>query len=239
MTGAFPPVRAVLFDKDGTLIDFQATWGPTFHALIAHLAGNDEAVMERLAKASSYHLDSRTFDADSVLVAGSNDDVVEAYAEILGLADPSALALEVNAIIGEMSLPFLSGFPDLDAATARLLELGLVLGVATNDSEASARAQMQALGLTDRFRSIIGFDSGHGAKPAPGMVTAFCTLNDLAPGEVVMVGDSLHDMHAGRAAGARTLAVTTGLIEPATLEGHADAIVGSLAAAVDWISAQR
>lgn len=231
-------IKAVLFDKDGTLIDFDATWGPTFHALIVQLAKGDETRMRRLSAAGGYDFDTRAFRPDSILVAGSNDDVVEAFAEILEHADPVSLAEEINAGIGALSLPHLSAFPDLEATLGRLRDMGLVLGVATNDSEASARTQIKALGLDGHFSSILGFDSGHGAKPGPGMVTAFCAAHGLMPGEVVMVGDSLHDIHAGRAAGAHALGVATGPRGAAAFGDDADHVVTDLREVVEWIAAR-
>ena len=238
MNATASAIKAVLFDKDGTLIDFDATWGPTFHALIVQLAEGDDARMRRLCEAGGYDFDTRAFHPDSILVAGSNDDVVEAFAEILEHADPMALAAEINAGIGALSLPHLSAFPELEDALAQLVNLGLVLGVATNDSEASARTQVEALGLTTRFATILGFDSGHGAKPGPGMVTAFCAAHGLMPDEVVMVGDSLHDIHAGRAAGARTLGVATGPRGAAAFGADADHVVTGLREAAKWIAAR-
>ena len=50
---------------------------------------------------------------------------------------------------------------------------GLKLGVATNDSEVPAQAHLRAHGLTGLLDFIAGYDSGHGAKPGPGMCLAF------------------------------------------------------------------
>ena len=228
-------LRAVLFDKDGTLIEIQNTWAPTFHTLMSELAAGDRLKAERLAAAAGFDLEAVRFEADSVLIAGSNDDIADAFAEILGLSDPKALAEDINARIGAMSLPHLSPFDDLVPALDRLAGHGLALGIATNDAQASALAQLDALGLTQRFAAVIGFDSGHGAKPSPGMVSGFCAALGLDPQEVVMVGDSLHDMHAGQAAGTRTLAVTTGTVGVEVLAPHADHVAASLSAAIDWI----
>ena len=230
-------LRAVLFDKDGTLIDFQATWAPTFHTLIEQVAEGDHQVMERLAKVSGYRLADRRFEPDSVLVAGTNCDVADAWGAVLGIDDVEPMFQEIDARIGTMSLPHLTPFDDLVPVLDALAARNLALGVATNDSEASARVQLAALGLDDRFAAVIGADSGHGAKPDPGMVTGFCARLDLDPQSVVMVGDSLHDMHAGRAAGARTVAVTTGTVSAAVLSDHADHVAGSLTEALFWIEA--
>ena len=107
---------------------------------------------------------------------------------------------------------------------------GLHLGVATNDSEHAARAHLRTAGIHDRFAFIAGADSGHGGKPDPGMCLAFAAAVGIAPGQVLMVGDSLHDLHAGRAAGMRTLGVLTGMANAAELAPHADLVLPDIGA---------
>jgi len=78
--------------------------------------------------------------------------------------------------------------------------------------------------VREHFDFIAGFDSGHGAKPGPGMLLAFARACGLAPHQVLMVGDSRHDLAAGRAAGMPTLAVLTGVAEAGDLADLADAV---------------
>ncbi|MBB99351.1 MAG: haloacid dehalogenase [Rhodobacteraceae bacterium] len=231
-------LKAVLFDKDGTLIDFQATWAPTFLTILEELSAGDAPLMARLGETCGYDLATRRFHPDSIVVAGSNDDIAAAWAGLLQGRDIDALFADLNARVGDMSLPHLTPFPDLLPVLDALSDLGLRLGIATNDGEESARTQLATLGLDARFETVIGFDSGHGAKPAPGMVLGFCEALGLSPAEVVMVGDSLHDMHAGRSAGAQTLAVTTGTVPAEALRDHADHVAGSLTQALEWIRAR-
>ena len=51
------PIRAILFDKDGTLVDFQRTWGPATHTVMTQLCNGDSAAFERLAAVSLYDPD--------------------------------------------------------------------------------------------------------------------------------------------------------------------------------------
>ena len=53
--------------------------------------------------------------------------------------------------------------------------------------------------------AVLGYDSGHGAKPEPGMVIEACRRMDVAPGDAMMVGDSMADIVAGSAAGTTTV----------------------------------
>ncbi|GAB4264306.1 MAG: HAD family hydrolase [Pararhodobacter sp.] len=212
-------IRGILFDKDGTLFDFQATWGAWARGLIDELTEGDAARAAALADAMAFDLQTARFRPDSVVIAGTGREAAELLAPLLPgweiealeacVADKAAHLAPVEAI------PLA---PLLD----RLRAAGYRLGIATNDFEEVARAHVGPLG--DRFDFIAGFDSGHGGKPEPGMLLAFARAVGLAPEAVLMVGDSRHDLIAGRAAGMATLAVLTGVATEAELAPFADAV---------------
>ncbi len=232
-------ISAVLFDKDGTLIDFDKTWAPTFYDLMEEVSGGKQDVMRALAVSCAYDLDARTFDPASPLVSGSNLDIAESWITILGIEEPGGFLESIDAALGRLSLVHVSPFDDLYTALDRLSAHELIMGVATNDAEGSARGQLEALGIAARFPHVFGYDSGHGPKPGPGMIHAFCEATGIHPSQVVMVGDSIHDMHAGRAAGVRTLALTTGTVGHDILAPHADHVAASLTAGCIWIEDMR
>ena len=94
-------------------------------------------------------------------------------------------------------------------------------------------------GVVDLFDFIAGYDSGHGAKPAPGQLYAYCKKTGLEPAQCVMVGDSTHDLDAGRAAGMRTIGVLTGPARQAELAPFADVVLPTIAAIPDWLISQN
>ena len=110
------------------------------------------------------------------------------------------------------------------------------MGVATNDAEAPARANIAQLGATKQFDFIAGFDSGYGAKPEPGMLLAFAQQFNLDPQSCVMVGDSTHDLHAGRAAGMATVGVLTGLADQSELSPYADVVLPDIGHLPNWLN---
>ena len=67
------------------------------------------------------------------------------------------------------------------------------------------------------------------------MCAAFARQLGLDPARVVMVGDSLHDLQAGRAAGMRTVAVLTGMAGTADLAPHADVVLPDIGHLAGWI----
>ena len=84
---------------------------------------------------------------------------------------------------------------------------GIQLGVATNDAQEVAQYQLEHIGAATYFSVILGADSGYGGKPSPGMLNAFLDHTGLAPSNVLMVGDGMTDVLAGKAAQITTIGV--------------------------------
>ncbi len=215
----------VLFDKDGTLIDFDLTWGPAVRAMINTLAGGDAARVQAQADALHFSVEDSRFLATSPLVAGSTADYGRLWAEALGRSDFEALKREIDSLSAVESLKALTPIGEPAAVFGALRAMGLRLGVATNDSEQSARRQIEALGVGVHIQFVAGYDSGHGGKPGPGMALAFARFLGAEPSQIVMVGDSQHDLDCARAAGAIAVAVLSGPAERDALEPHADFVV--------------
>ncbi|MEX5727145.1 phosphoglycolate phosphatase [Rhodovulum iodosum] len=215
-------ITAVLFDKDGTLFDFNATWGAWAQGFLSELAEGEPARAASLGRAVGFDMQTGRYHPDSPVIAGTPEVAVELLLPHLPGMSPAGLAARMNSAAARAPLcEAVPLAPLLDALAGR----GLALGVATNDAEAVARAHLAAAGVAGRFDFIAGCDSGHGAKPAPGPLLAFAAAVGRAPAEVVMVGDSRHDLAAGRAAGMATLGVLTGPAEAADLADLADAVV--------------
>jgi phosphoglycolate phosphatase len=224
------PIAAVLFDKDGTLIDFDGTWGPAFHAIIHVLAKGEAGAVRAQADALHFSLDDRRFRATSPIIAGSSASYGRLWGDAIGRADHAALRQEIDALSASESIKSLTPIGSPGEVFEALIARGLRLGVATNDSEASARRHIEALGLSAKVEFIAGYDSGHGGKPEPGMVLEFARLIGVTPREVALVGDSIHDLHAARAAGALAIGVLSGPAGREELEPHADHLIADIGA---------
>jgi phosphoglycolate phosphatase len=137
----------------------------------------------------------------------------------------------MDRLFAYWSLKFLAPIHDPAAIALDLKGMGLRLGIATNDAEAAAKAQVEALGLAPHVDFVAGYDSGFGGKPDPGMVLGFADFCGVQPSAVALVGDTLHDLHAARAAGSIAIAVLSGPqgeAARADLEPHADYVIGSI-----------
>ncbi|MFK5980115.1 MAG: HAD family hydrolase [Rhizobiaceae bacterium] len=221
-------VKAILFDKDGTLIDFHATWDRATYDVFESLAKGDLELIRKLAEVSDLDIKTKAIGRDSILVAHSSAEIGERWAEVLSRKVDQNFLDEVDFLYGKFGQKYLTGFPSTPRVLERLVTEAYSLGIATNDSENNATTQMDQLGWRDHFTAILGYDSGYGAKPSPGMVETFAGVAGTAAEEILMVGDSLHDLVAGKSAGALTIGVTTGPAQGADLSGHADAIIDDL-----------
>ncbi|MEM7268471.1 MAG: HAD family hydrolase [Pseudomonadota bacterium] len=230
-------IKGVLFDKDGTLIDFTATWRDVIDDLAAEVSGGDEALAADMCAAIGYDVKTGVFLPGSPIVAGSVDVIASLIAELA----PRHSAVEIEDIANRAALSMgaddLAPAPGLKQCIAWLQAQGVKLGVATHDGEDAARANLKTLGVFEAFDFIAGYDSGHGHKPGPGMPQAFAAHIGAAIEEVVMVGDSVHDLGAGNAAGCRySVGVLTGPATEAELGPLADIVLPSIADLPDFLS---
>ncbi|GLQ34646.1 phosphatase [Amylibacter marinus] len=219
-------IKALLFDKDGTLIDFEASWAPGMGAFLKHLVPNDSEIRSALGLACGFDTARGCFLAGSSFVNGTIDDTLAC----MQAAYP-ALDVDLFYSAGAACFEDLEPAPicDLNQVLGDLKSRGYILGVITNASEKSAEQQLEKLAIRGLFSSVIGYDSGHAPKPAPDTILGFCQAFNLHPSEVAMIGDSTHDLDAGyHAKVGKNIAVLSGPASRADLGHRADLILDDI-----------
>lgn len=226
-------ISALLFDKDGTLFDFAATWESFARAFLLRVCDNDEIHATVVGRTIGFEMESNSFSPDSIVIAGTPSEIAAALLPHFADTTQDALVLLLNEEAANApqaeAVPLALFLDDLRAK-------GFKLGVATNDAEAPAMAHLTKAGVSERFDFIAGFDSGHGAKPGPGQLLAFAKHVGLEPMQIAMVGDSTHDLMAGRAAGMTTIGVLTGMAQAEDLAPHADVVLPDIGHIPDWLA---
>jgi phosphoglycolate phosphatase len=231
MTRFMPPnpLKAVLFDKDGTLIDFERTWAPVNRAVARLAASGDTALEARLLTACGVDPSTGRTRADSLFASGNAAEIAGA---MLAHGSPWAhaeLTAELDAIFAGAGAGAV-GITDLAALFARLRRAGLAIGIASSDAAVGIRQTIRALGIEGQVDFVAGYDSGHGHKPDAGMALAFCHEVGCRPAEMVLVGDNRHDLAMGRAARAgAVIGVLSGTGTAETLGDLADVLIASVA----------
>lgn len=215
-------IAGILFDKDGTLLDYAKSWVPVNYELARIAANGDDALARRLLVAGGMDPDSGYVTPDSLLAAGNTVEIAT------GMVDAGA-PCTVEALREKLDYLFANSaalaVPVTDLATffAGLHAKGYRLGVASSDNERSIRETAKRFGFDGYLDYVAGYDSGFGTKPEPGMVLGFCAATGLEPHQVAVVGDNNHDLHMGRNAGAGlTVAVLTGTGSPQSLSAASD-----------------
>ena len=225
-------IKGLLFDKDGTLFDFDATWGAWAKQFISELSLGDDGVQGQLSEAFKLDWTAGKFLPNSPIIAGTFEEIIKAVLnvrpdidrhQLVEMASQGGQDAELVAVCDLASL-----FEDLS--------INYKLGIATNDTEKSARGHIERAGVARFFDFVVGWDSGYGAKPHKGMCTAFAIHAKLDPTEIVMIGDSEFDILAGKAAGMTTLGVLTGPAAREELSLIADDVINSIENLPRWLS---
>ena len=227
-------IDLVVFDKDGTLIDFHAMWGGWALAIGERLDGaTRRPVAGDVFAAIGFDPSTGRVLAGAPLAVATMAEIREVVAAVVRRWCPSVAAARraVEAAWFEPD-PVATAVPtaDLRSLVSALRGSGRTIAVATTDDRAPTEASLRALGIRNEISAIACGDDGVGVKPDPAMLLALCATVAIPPERTAIVGDTPADLAMGRAAGAgRVLGVLTGVGSEADLGPLADAVMASIA----------
>ena len=221
--------KGIVFDKDGTLLDFNATWMPVYRYASLEFSNNNQSLADELLSQHGYDPGARRFTGGSLLAAGNTDEIAHAWAAQLAVADDEAevesMSARLNQIFQQQGALSATPVQGLKPTLRHLKSTGMKLGVATSDSYQGIHNTLKSFDVISEFDFLCGYDSGHGVKPEAGMVLAFCQAMALDPTEVIVVGDNSHDIEMGKNAGVGyCIGVLTGTSTRDELEALADIV---------------
>lgn len=203
------PLRALLFDMDGTLIDSDPLHAEVF---VAFLAERGLAITE-----ADYH---------ARFHGRRNEDI---FAEILPEEDPWALHEEkearFRARLGDRAEP-LAG---VRAVLARAEAEGWRTAVVTNACRENLEAVLAATGLAARFHARALAEECTRGKPDPEVYARAMEALGVLPEHAIAFEDSPSGLAAARGAGAFTVGVATTLAPEALLARGAQATIRDFA----------
>lgn len=235
---AYEP-RLIIFDKDGTLVDFHYLWGiwseGYIQAITDALEGG-ERYRTPLCQALGYDPDARRILHDSPMAIEPADGLVKVAATVLyqqGLPWTKATDIAwqgLRVIREKINLPDLvRPVGDVAGLFRRIRAQGIRIGVATTDERDLTLAAMKLLGAADLVDYYVCGDDGVAIKPAPDMVVKICAALDVPPAETIVVGDTTADMLMGERAGVQLrVGVLTGVGNREDLVAHADVVLHSI-----------
>lgn len=222
--------KGIVFDKDGTLLDFNRTWLPIYRYAAMEFADGDAVLEDQLLTRNGYDPARNRFIGGSLLAAGNNQQIANAWASQIDKPDRvEAVSLRLHEIFHDQGTLHATPVNHLANTLKLLKQSGKKLGVATADSHQGIINTLQSLDVLREFDFLAGYDSGHGSKPEAGMVLAFCEQMALKAETVVVVGDNRHDIEMGRNAKAGLcVGVLTGTSTHSDLESIADIVLDDI-----------
>jgi len=225
-----PVIKGLLFDKDGTILDFYKTWVPINRAMALDAAGGDEELARALLRAGGHDPDTNLIEPRAILGASSVEAIAECFAAQLENTTPSEMVPLIAKHFREGGGKYAVIIEGAIEKLQSLRERGYHIGLATNDTEDGLRASLGRFdGLIELFDFLVGCDSGHGSKPLPGMGIAFAKAIGHSPSACAIIGDTAHDLEMGRLAGfGLRIGVLTGSNRREDLAPHADHVLESI-----------
>lgn len=230
--------KALLFDKDGTLLEFHNMWlnvalsaSEQVKAFSDQNQGHQTVTVDQLLLAIG--VEGERVDNHGLLAANPVEDTAAAWFYMLApQVSLSEFTRFTKAAFNDQVVKnphWIAALPGVADKLLSLKQQGMLLGVATADTKDSTLYTLKQSGLSDLF-DYVGYSDGDiEPKPAPALLDAFCQQCNIAPDEVVMFGDTVSDMEFGLNAGAKKVGVLTGTAQRDELEPMADLVIPSVA----------
>jgi phosphoglycolate phosphatase-like HAD superfamily hydrolase len=234
VTGTLDGIDLVVFDKDGTLLDFHAMWGGWATELGRRLEGaTRRPVSGDVFATIGYDPVSGRARPGSPLAIDTMSEIREVIAAVVRRWCPNVAAAR-RAVEAAWFIPdpVATAQPTADLTTlfAALRAGGRRIAVATTDDRAPTEAALRALGVREQVAALACGDDGIGVKPDPAMLLAICEALQVPPTRTAVVGDTAADLAMARAAGAGlVVGVLSGVDGRDRLAELADIVLDSIA----------
>ncbi|CAB3408348.1 unnamed protein product [Caenorhabditis bovis] len=233
-------VKLIIFDKDGTLLDFHKMWLPYATTTVRLL----EASTKMRVGPAIY----KTLGVDPV--AGKVSMGALAEKTLIGIREDISLTLQsfgilpieadaiVQGCVPEASPGEMAPVCDLPKLFGTLKSMGIKIAVCTADSRPATMEQMNKLGVAEYLDDVVcGSDVGIVPKPSPHCAITICKRLNVGFKETLMVGDTIADLKMGRVAGLRaSVAVMTGVGTRETLAEYSDYFLDDISGLPQLIS---
>ncbi len=201
-------IKGIVFDKDGTVLNYEAMWVPIAEYAVKRLLGvSDPSLNQKVLQAIG------AYDGISgILCSGTYGDITEVINGVLkqekAMLPPIEPAMTAESFFCGMSYGKLEpACQNITGVFSQLKAQGLHIGMVTSDNQEVTSHCLKGLGIASYFDVVYTDDGVHPSKPDPYYLARFCETFDLKPEEVVMVGDTLTDCRFAENAGTHFVGV--------------------------------
>ncbi|MBR5554100.1 MAG: HAD family hydrolase [Clostridia bacterium] len=235
-------VKAIIFDKDGTLIDFDSFWISVSVEVIKDLKNrfdqNDVPVCDFL---EAIGVKDGVSDIDGVLCKGTYDEIAEAFLKVakkhghdLALSEMSPFVTQSynkNSLQGDVR----GTCDNLRGVLESLKEYGIRLFVVTTDNPEITSLCLEKLGVSDLFEKVFTDDGITPPKPDPSCAFKISEEYSIDLSDIIMVGDTMTDVRFAKNAGIRVISVGANEENRKRHASYADFVFGDVSCIPDLV----
>jgi len=231
-------VGAVLFDKDGTIIDVHHYWSLMIRyraEAVAEFAGPNESggghggpMVNVLMSAMGVDGTGRRLRPEGPVGVKKRSEIVSVVGEAVRGAGGRMTDSEIESRFAEVDRrtaanmdPLLRLLPGVRGALTSLREARVKVGLVTTDLTDRAEHAMRVLGINRLIDITLGADAVAATKPAPDLALHALDRVGIAPMSAAVVGDHPVDIQMATAAGCgAAIGVLTGLADRSVFESE-------------------
>lgn len=228
----FSEIAGVIFDKDGTLVDFASLWIPAAAKVVEKLVETyhmDSSSAVKILRSFGIHEDE-SVDPKGQLAIGTYESMAGCAVEIM---KDNGIACSYEAVCAQMREWFeravdegymSCSYPcDLSKLFGYLSDRGIHTAVSTTDNLANTKKLLDRAGITTEM--ICASDSAYPIKPDPSFIHTCAEKWGVDTGQIVMVGDTPNDMKFAENGGAMKIGVLSGTAKREELAQSADIVI--------------
>lgn len=238
-------IKGILFDKDGTLIDFLSLWQPAILPVLNRLMTDYHLYpkyryRKQLAEVIGFH--NGDIDPEGAIVWKPYQLMAE---DLGGVIEKEVADLDYNLLRQRLqdyftdavhnSMTDVATFTDTRKLFETLKAMDIAIGIVTRDTFLSTWKTMEELGLA-HFISFIGTsDNSRPIKPNPELIFQAARLWRCDSTEIMVVGDTPNDMRFANNGRAIGVGVTSGIGNPTSLAEYTSYVIPSVAELVPLV----
>ena len=245
-------IKGLLFDKDGTIIDFFSIWPVVAREVIPkfikqiEIYDEDGAIEREMLESMGLHDDK--VNPRGAFAYKSYGEIAEDICSVLTDHDVFIELYSIYVQIKDLfnntmknTTPVYKTFTDMPDLLRGLKNEGFFIGLTTADVQESAERCLNELHIIEFFDYIGADDGTRKPKPNGEMIDEFKAITGLKAEEIAVVGDTFNDMLFGKQNGCSSIGVLSGVSAREDFDDQADVIIESVAdinVALDKLNAE-